>query len=51
MSESTSTSSATTGADKEESVTVRDNRTGKEVTIPIRKGTIRAADLKKIGLR
>ena len=50
MSESTSTS-ATTTVDKEESVTVRDNRTGKEVTIPIRKGTIRAADLKKIGLR
>src|SRR5919202_1484841 len=33
-----------------ETVTIRDNRTGDEVELPITDGTIRATDLAKLGL-
>ena len=34
----------------EETLTIRDNRTGNEVEIPISDGTIRATDLRQLGL-
>ena len=34
----------------EETLTIRDNRTGTEVEIPISDGTIHATDLRQLGL-
>src|SRR5215204_5657220 len=36
---------------KADSLSIRDNRTGREYDIPITDGTIRAADLKQIGVK
>ncbi len=34
-----------------DSLSIRDNRTGREYEIPITDGTIRAADLKQVGVK
>ena len=39
------------GADKAESLTVTDNRTGKTYELPIEDGTVRAMDLRQIKVR
>src|SRR5437764_1093198 len=41
-------SSATSGQTTAETLTVTDNRTGKQYTLPIKDGTIRAGDLRQI---
>jgi citrate synthase len=48
VTESTATASSTSENNAQESLTVRDNRTGQEYDVPIVEGTIRAADIGKI---